>query len=122
MKKYGFNACSSNYIKGEGMYDGAIKTYRKGMAIDNNYLQPIDKAVYDVKERKFVYTLTSTVMMRREVIDRVGMFKMVDAEDWDLWNRVFEVERFLFIDLVLIYYDLNHAGGRHYVMRGRERK
>lgn len=116
MKKYNYNGCSSNYIKGNGSYNNTITDFRKGLYLDQNVLKELDRDVYHVGAKKFAYTLTSTVILRKDIVEKLGMFRMVDAEDWDLWNRFYQIDKFLFLDITLMYYDLKHAGGRNYIM------
>ncbi|QKF94150.1 glycosyl transferase family 2 [Fadolivirus algeromassiliense] len=116
MKKHNYNMASTNYIKGNGSYNVNIKELRKGLSFDEDVLKEIDKNIYQVNQKKFNYTLTSTVIIRKDLIEQVGMFRMVDAEDWDLWNRLYAIDKFMYLNINLMYYDLKHAGGRNYIM------
>lgn len=54
----------------------------------------------------------STVIVRREALDEVGLFdeSLTSAEDWDLWLRVSRTHRISRIDEILAAYRV-HSGG-----------
>jgi len=120
LKKFNFDVCSTNYMKSRGVYKHGM-SYKKGLATDKNVLTKITDCVYKIFTKKFNYTLTSSLIMKKDIFDKIGMFKLIDAEDWDLWNRMYPNYKFMFIDLMLIYYDLGHAGHKYYV-QGYNRK
>lgn len=124
MKQYGYRACSSNYMKGKGPYSIPLYDHRVEKAFINlpeDVIIPIGdehisvfKVNYEVPKKAFDYTLTSTVIIEKDLIDYVGMFRLVDEEDWDLWERISKLTDFLFLNLELMYYDVGHAGGQNY--------
>jgi glycosyltransferase involved in cell wall biosynthesis len=58
------------------------------------------------------FVMTTTVMVRRECLERVGMFdeSLPVSEDYDLWMRIARHYRFAFVSEALGRYRL-HAGG-----------
>lgn len=123
LKLYDTKLCSTNYYKGYGTYDSQnMSQYYKALPIDLEVIEKIGDYAYKLKDRKFIYTLTSTLIIRRDVLDQVGLFEHVDAEDWVLWNKIYDYEKFIFINIMLIYYDLGHAGGKYYMQGFNKRK
>jgi len=131
MKKYGFHACSSNYMKGKGPYPKPFYNHHAEKAfvqLPEDVLIPIDddnisvyKVNYDVPKKAFDYTLTSTVIIEKDLFDYAGMFRLVDEEDWDLWERISRLTDFMFLNLELMYYDVGHAGGQNYTYGANQR-
>lgn len=116
MKQHNYRASSTNFMRGYGIFNYKnITKCKKALQYKADTLTKIENNLYTVTKDKFDYTQTSTVLIERTLLDEVGMFKLVDAEDWDLWGRIFNVTNFLYIDIILMYYDLGHAGGQNYV-------
>ena len=117
LKKYDMKLCSTNYYKGYGTFDyESLINYYKALPIDKESLDKFKKYAYKLNSKKYIYTLTSTLIIKKDLLDTVGLFKLIDAEDWELWNRIYDHDKFLFLDIMLIYYDLGHADGKNYVM------
>lgn len=130
LKLYNAKLCSTNYYKGYGIfsYDN-LQHYYKALPIDKDVLIKLNRQnhqysnyAYELKAKKFIYTLTSTLIIRKDVLDNIGMFEHIDAEDWVLWNKIYDYETFMFVDIMLMYYDLGHAGGKNYVQGFNKRK
>lgn len=115
LHKYKMKVCSTNYFRGHGIFkwDHKLK-YNKGLYFDPEIIHKLDKYSGILKAPNFKYSLCSTVLIEKKFLEEMGMFKLIDAEDWDLWDRIYKIEKTLFIDINLIYYDLGHAGGKHY--------
>ena len=121
LEKYDMKLCSTNYFKGYDTFDyNNMDNYYRALPLDMDALNKNDKYSYILKDRKFIYTLLSTMVLRRDVLDEVGLFTNVPAEDWEYWRTIYSAGyQFLFLDIMLIYYDLGHAGGRNYTQRGK---
>jgi len=123
LKLNNMNLCSTNYYKGYGTFDyNSLQHYYKALPIDKDSLTKIKNHAYEVKTRKFIYTLTSTLIIKKDILDKVGLFELIDAEDWVLWNKIYDHDKFMFLDIMLIYYDLGHANGKNYVQGFNKRK
>lgn len=115
LKKHKLKICSTNYFRHHGSYNENNKMkHNKGLCGDPTKIHKIGKYEGILIVPDFKYSLTSTVLMERSFLNEMECFKLIDAEDWDLWNRIYKTEKTLFIDVLLIYYDLGHAGGKHY--------
>ena len=115
LKKHNMKICSSNYFRGHGIFDWKNKLkYNKGLFCDCDTIQKLDTYSGVLISPNYKYSLCSTVVIRKDFLEEMEMFKLIDAEDWDLWDRIYKVEKTLFLDILLIYYDLGHAGGKHY--------
>jgi len=115
LKKHKLQICSTNYFRGHGIFNENNKMkYNKGLCCDLNKIHKIGKYEGILTVPDFKYSLTSTVLIKKSFLNEMNCFKLIDAEDWDLWNRIYKIEKTLFIDILLIYYDLGHAGGKHY--------
>jgi glycosyltransferase involved in cell wall biosynthesis len=114
LKKHNMKICSTNYFRGYGLYSDDKMDYCKGLCGGSDILANIGKYENILIAPNYKYSLTSTVIIDRAFLDKVGHFKLIDAEDWDLWNRVYKMEKTLFIDILLVYYDLGHAGAKYY--------
>jgi glycosyltransferase involved in cell wall biosynthesis len=116
LKKNNSDFCSTNYYKGYGMFNiQNMDQYSRGLPVDKNALNYNSEYSYILKEKNFIYSLLSTIIIKKELLDKVGWFNHIDSEDWELWNRTFNETKFLYLDIMLTYYDLGHAGGRNYV-------
>lgn len=59
--------------------------------------------------------ITSSVMISKRVIDKVGEFKLLPcAEDYEYWKRALHHTNCTYIAKPLCYYDTGHAGGINY--------
>jgi glycosyltransferase involved in cell wall biosynthesis len=113
--KYNSRITSSTYMYGIGVYNETkIKSYKKSIALDQTILDEMEDHIYKLLAKRFAYVLMSTVVVERSLLDQVGYFKLIDAEDWDLWNRICNETTCLLIDIMLIYYD-NNQHTKHYV-------
>lgn len=62
---------------------------------------------------KHNFIITSSVMLKKSMLDEVGLFKETPlwdysgtgTEDWDLWKRILEYRNCLNINQPLVYYD-----------------
>lgn len=121
-------SCSDGYI-GSGPYDenktyqkynkeyywGAIvKIFKKKKRIDlikNGFPQVWNLDFLNVHN----CCVTSSVVLAKEIIDKVGEFKIMSfAEDYDYWRRALQYTNCAYVDAPLFYYDGSHGGGRKY--------
>jgi glycosyltransferase involved in cell wall biosynthesis len=115
MKKYNFRVSSTNFMNGNGPFDyKMLLKCKKALHYNKESLSTLDHNLYTVSKNKIEYTQTSTVMIEKSLLDEVGLFRLVDEEDWDLWRRIFDKTDFLYIDIMLMYYDQEHGGGQNY--------
>jgi glycosyltransferase involved in cell wall biosynthesis len=66
--------------------------------------------------------LTSSVLVRQECFDKVGVFdeKLRRAEDWDMWMRIARHYHFAYINESLLDYRLHHASLTNNTSKMRE--
>ena len=115
LKKHNMKICSTNYFRGHGIFDWKNKLqYNKGLFCANDMIHKLDNLSGVLIAPNYKYSLCSTIVIRKDFLEEMEMFKLIDAEDWDLWDRIYKIEKTLFLDILLIYYDLGHAGGKHY--------
>jgi teichuronic acid biosynthesis glycosyltransferase TuaG len=80
------------------------------------------------------YVINSSVLIRRDIVEKVGMFNLILYEDYDLWKRVLGYKEkctcnylpceptcksaqkliCIYINTPLMFYDMNHGEGVHY--------
>ncbi len=74
---------------------------------------PQGNIAYDMMERDYI--ITSSVLIRREVFGKAGLFdtSLEVCEDWEFKIRIAKAYEVLCLDEPLIRYRL-HAGGTHY--------
>lgn len=116
LNKYKKKICSTNYLVGKEPFNkNNIKKYERKLLINEEFLEKIEDNIYNIKVKKFNYMLNSTIIVDKKLLNRVGNYSLIDGEDWDLWNKIFDLENFIFINDDLIYYDDSHAGQSHYI-------
>jgi len=65
--------------------------------------------------RDFSLIILSGVVLHRELIDKVGNFKLMEKEDWDLWQRILKYDdKVYFIAKPLLVVD---ASAKIYYMK-----
>jgi len=127
MKETGCKMSSTDGFIGRGVYDSNMK-YKKYNAeyffkvLQNKYRNNPD-FVDDfpkIWNWKFVRThnavICSSVVIEKEVLNSINNFKNLrpPGEDYDCWLRVLQNTDSVYVKDTCIYYDLGHAGGRHY--------
>ena len=72
--------------------------------------------IFNKNEKIHNLLITSSTIMTKELIDKVGKFNMKQRnEDHEYWNRALEIIPYcLYIKNPLSYYDNNHGDGRLY--------
>jgi len=59
--------------------------------------------------------ICSSVMIKKDVIDEVGKFKVArQNEDYDYWRRTIQLTNCVYIDEPCMYYDIGHGAGQNY--------
>jgi teichuronic acid biosynthesis glycosyltransferase TuaG len=53
------------------------------------------------------YINNSTVIIHREIVDKVGSFHPIPYEDWDYWKRSLKYTHCLYLDRPLVYYTVS---------------
>ncbi len=126
--------CSDAYI-GNGVYvdDKEYKSYlwdyyfrkHKEAYFINKYVSKFKRFYYpNVWDLAFLNSfrnlanpiITSTVLVERELLDKVGWFRNLPfAADYDCWRAIMQFTNCKFINNPLIYYDNNHGDGRNYI-------
>jgi teichuronic acid biosynthesis glycosyltransferase TuaG len=90
MKEYNIGFCSTNMITRAGIHDSRSSQ----IFTHKDLLQANPLAC-------------STVIVRREYIDRVGGFRLTHSEDYDCWKRIIEFSHVLYLDIVTVHYDID---------------
>lgn len=115
MKKWNYQICSSNMFIGNGTYRKDIDKHRYFK--DSNFGKKLDDLCYELDMKCLSsgnYVNNSSVILHRSILDKVGIFKDIQYEDYDLWKRIVQYYNILYISECLVYYDMGHAGGIHY--------
>jgi glycosyltransferase involved in cell wall biosynthesis len=119
--------CSDAYI-GNGAYN-LKNTYKKYN--EENYIENIKNIYLENNSNAMCYgfpskfdnefisihntVITSTVMMSKNLIDKVGKFSLASyGEDWDYWKRATLFTEIDYIKTPLSYYDASHGDGVQY--------
>jgi len=101
--------CSTNMYIGDGLYD-------KNKIYTNTILH---KSIPNIINFKMIQNdnkiLNSTVILHRNIINKVGEFDLGKNEDWEYWKKAMKYTDCYFINEPLVYYDNNHAGQKNYV-------
>jgi glycosyltransferase involved in cell wall biosynthesis len=86
------------------------------MFVEGNkpYLNPLPNILKleDILERNYINT--SSVVISKALMDKVGEFKVGVNEDYDYWKRAMLHTNNIYINTPLVYYDINHGNGIHY--------
>ncbi len=65
--------------------------------------------------RKWNCVITSSVMVEKELLEKVGGFRNLPSNaDWDCWRSLVQFSTIDFCKEPLLYYDNSHGGGRKY--------
>jgi glycosyltransferase involved in cell wall biosynthesis len=99
---------STNMYMGYGMYD-KNKKYTDIMLKENI---PTIIKLETIKNGNKI--LNSTVILHRNIINKVGEFDLGKNEDWEYWKKAMKYTDCYFINEPLVYYDDNHAGQKNY--------
>ena len=127
MKRTGCKMSSSDGFIGRGVYNPSMKYKKYNGEYFFNTLkkkyQNIPEFVDDFPEIwnwKFVRThnavICSSVVIEKEVLTKINNFRTLrpPGEDYDCWLRAMKETDSVYVNDVCFYYDLGHAGGRHY--------
>jgi len=86
---------------------------------NKKYALMISRKLPNIFEMKMIETenliLNSTVILHKNIIDKVGEFDLGTNEDWKYWKRTLKYTNCYYIDEPLVYYDTYHADGKNYV-------
>ncbi len=99
---------STNMLAGDGLYDKNKKYNLLTPGFNFNIIKA--KMLEDGNK-----LLNSTVVLHKNIIDKVGEFDLGINEDWKYWRRSLKYTDCFYINEPLVYYDNNHAGKKHYV-------
>lgn len=126
MKASGCKMSSTEGISGNGIYD-PNKHYKKYIS-ENCYEQL--RYIYmrygisidpfpDIWTFNFIRIhnciITSSVIMEKEIIDKIGFFKHINREeDYDYWMRALNHTNLVYVKNVCFYYDNSHGDGQNY--------
>ena len=101
---------STNMIYGNGMYnENNHKNY-------NIYLKQKLPTIFNLElilKENFINN--SSVIIHKNIIKKVGEFKLGKNEDYDYWLRSLKFTDNYFINLPLVYYDFSHGYGKNYI-------
>lgn len=94
--------CSSNMLV---INNGIVDVYA-------NKLYPMVMKLDDIKMCNLINT--STVVISKSIIDKVGWFNVGVNEDYDYWKRALLYTDNIYLNEGLIIYDVNHGNGIQY--------
>ena len=129
IKKSNCKMCCTEGLIGNGLYDPLLE-YKK---YNTEYYFQILKNIFKQKGSNLIEkgfpliwnyeflrihncVITSSVMVEKEILDKIGNFKKVrnTLEDYDCWLRILKHTNCIYLSIPLIYYDNNHGDGRNY--------
>jgi glycosyltransferase involved in cell wall biosynthesis len=118
MIKYNCLLCSSNMIAGYGKYSQNNNTkstyfneyFRLGIEQEDKIFKFNRK---DIETTNYINN--SSCILHKSIVDKVGLFKGENSEDYDYWLRSLKYTEGIYIHKPFVYYDLSHAGQKHYV-------
>ena len=100
--------CSTNMYAGNGLYN-KNKRYTKII---------LDKSIPTIINYNMIQNdnkiLNSTVILHKNIINKVGEFDLGTGEDWTYWKKSLKYTDCYFINEPLVYYDSTHAGQKYY--------
>jgi glycosyltransferase involved in cell wall biosynthesis len=117
---------STNAIKGHGMYPNPSYhlpyfQYPIGKPIVELYNDPnvptYLRTIYEIDEALLLtanFCMNSSSLIAADVVEQIGLQRLVDSEDYDWWKRAVKHTKLLYISTPLIAYDMGHAGGKQY--------
>lgn len=119
--------CSDGYVgNGPHLTTGIYQRYIKEHAL--NYIlyhtqMPNIPEIFDLNYlQKNNTIMTSSCMIHKDIIQKTGLFDLLPIggkhnglyEDYEFWKRCLNHTNCLYVDLPLIYYDLNHGYGNNH--------
>lgn len=99
---------STDMHTGNGLYD-KNKKYTK--YILGNTIPNILSLKMIIDSNKI---LNSTVILHRDIINKVGKFDLGKNEDYEYWKRSLKYTNCYYLNEPLVYYDENHGNGKNY--------
>jgi glycosyltransferase involved in cell wall biosynthesis len=112
-EKYGF--CSTNMMTGIGLFKSG--TYGGRYFNESPFKIKLKENIYEytLEDINIVnYVINSSVVMKRNLIENAGYQTTEVYEDWVYWKKVLEYTKGIYIDEVLVGYDMSHGGGKQY--------
>jgi glycosyltransferase involved in cell wall biosynthesis len=86
-----------------------VSTSKLNITIKNPYFDK--NALPHIFDKQLIqqvnYINNSTVMIHREIINKVGDFKPVKFEYWDYWLRTLNYANCYYLDIPLVYYTID---------------
>lgn len=58
--------------------------------------------------------INSSVVIKKDLVNNVGGFRLIIYEDYDLWKRVMQFTNCVYIQHPLVHYDGDHGDGTYY--------
>lgn len=122
MKETGLEFCATEGIIGNGPFKDTKEyplynaVYYRDYILNKIQLNDYPDIITLDILRKHNIIINSSVIMSRELIDKLNFYKEFKngEEDYNLWLRVLEVTNCCYHKIPLIYYDLNHGDGQNY--------
>jgi glycosyltransferase involved in cell wall biosynthesis len=128
MKSFNCKMASSEAYMGNGIFDKNKKysLYMKEFALNYTLKQTKMNHIPKIFTREYILLnntiIMSSTLMERQVFDKAGGWdetiplggKNGRYEDWELWKEILKYTNCAYVDIPLIYYDMNHGDGRDY--------
>jgi glycosyltransferase involved in cell wall biosynthesis len=96
------------------IFSDCLYIYNNPLITDNAtcYRVPAD-IIKAMRKVKFCPATTSMVSIRRECVERSGLFdeNLVSFQDWDYWFRIAHNFRFIYVPIILVHFR-QHLGRR----------
>jgi len=99
--------CSTNMNIGRGFW-----TPERQTKLYHNKILPDFFDYNTIKKTNFINT--SSVIIHKSIIQKVGEFNLGKNEDYDYWLRALKFTNCLYLSQPLVYYDINHGSGKQY--------
>lgn len=101
--------CSTNMLKGHGMYG----EYNPDEC-ELFFKTPLPRIFTRETIATTNYVNCSSVLVHASLVQQVGNFKLVQYEDYTMWQEILEFTNCLYLEECTMYYDMDNGKGRNY--------
>jgi teichuronic acid biosynthesis glycosyltransferase TuaG len=116
MKELNKQACCTNMLLGSGLDDSTyIEPYFKTI-VGKNINQNLSIIDSEILQQSNVVN-NSTVVLHKNIIEKIGLQKLVFYEDYEYWKLAVNHTDFIYLHVPTVGYDANHAGGSQYLYK-----